>query len=64
MPLQSIAPQNSWLGWRFFEGLQNENEGNEDKNNNRDLNCTMDEIDRDGENNTQRLYRCCSNCAV
>ena len=64
MPLQSIAPQNSWLGWRFSEGLQNKNEGNEDKNNNRDLNCTMDKIDRDGENNTQRLYMCCSNCAV
>ena len=25
------------------------------------LNCTMDKIDRDGENKTQRLYRCCSN---
>ena len=29
-----------------------------------DLNCTMDKIDRDGENKTQRLYRCCSNCAL
>ena len=25
------------------------------------LNCTMDKIDRDGENKKQRLYRSCSN---
>ena len=29
-----------------------------------DLNCAMDKIDRDGENKTQRLYRCCSNFAL
>ena len=29
-----------------------------------DLNCTMDKIDRDGENKTQRLYRRCSNYAL
>ena len=49
----------------FFEGLQNymqnKNEGNENKTILRDLNFTMDKIDRDGENKTQRLYRCCSN---
>ena len=28
------------------------------------LNCTMDKIDRDGENKTQRIYRCCSNYAL
>ena len=28
------------------------------------LNCTMDKIDRDGENKTQRLHRCCSNYAL
>ena len=28
------------------------------------LNCTMDKIDRVGENKTQRLYRCCSNYAL
>ena len=53
---------------RFFEGLQNymqnKNEGNENKIMLGDLNCTMDKIDRDGENKTQRLYRCCSNCAL
>ena len=27
------------------------------------LNCTKDKIDRDGENKTQRLHRCCSNYA-
>ena len=35
MSLQGIAPENSWLGGRFFEGLrnymQNNNEGNENK---------------------------------
>ena len=53
---------------RFFEGLQNymqnKNEGNENKIMLGDLNCTMDKIDRDGENKTQRLYRCCSNYAL
>ena len=40
--------------------MQNKNEGNENKIMLGVLNCTMDEIDRDGENKTQRLYRCCS----
>ena len=35
MSLQGIAPENSWLGWRLFEGLQNcmqnKNEVNEKK---------------------------------
>ena len=29
-----------------------------------DLNFTMDKIDRDGENKTQRLYWCCFNYAL
>ena len=41
--------------------MQNKNEGNENKIMLGDLNCTMDKIDRDGENKTQILYRCCSN---
>ena len=41
--------------------MQNKNERNENKIMLGDLNCTMDKIDRDGENKTQRLYRCCSN---
>ena len=40
--------------------MQNKNEGNENKIILGGLNCTMDKIDRDGENKTQRLYRCCS----
>ena len=53
---------------RFFEGLQNylqnKNEGNENKIMLGDLRGTMDKIERDGENKTQRLYRCCSNYAL
>ena len=69
MPLQGIAAEDSWLGWGdFFEGLesymQNKNEGNENKVIHGDVNCTMDEIDRDGKNQTQRLHRCCSNYAL
>ena len=59
MPLQGIAPENNWLAGRFFEGLQNymqnKNEGNENEIMFGDLNCTMDKIDRDGENKTKRL---------
>ena len=40
------------------------NEGNENNIVLGDLNCTMDKIDRDSENKTQRLYRCCSNYAL
>ena len=44
--------------------MQNKNEGNESKIMLGVLLCTMDKIDRDGENKTQRLYRCCSNYAL
>ena len=44
--------------------MQNENEGNEDKIMLGDLNCTMNKIDRDDENKTQRLCRCCSSYAL
>ena len=44
--------------------MQNKNEGNENKIILGDLNCIMDKIDRDGENKTQRLYRCCSSYAL
>ena len=53
---------------RFFKGLQNymenKNEGNKKKIILGDFNCTMDKLDRYGGNKTQRLYRCCSNCAL
>ena len=29
-----------------------------------DFNCTMNKMNRDGENKTQTLYRCCSNYAL
>ena len=49
----------------FFEGLQNSMQNKNEENENKIilgyLNCTMDKIDRNGENKTQRLYRCCSN---
>ena len=41
--------------------MENKNEGNEDKIILGGFNCLMDKIDRDGENNTQRLYKYCSN---
>ena len=44
--------------------MQNKNEGNENKIMLEILNCTMNKIDRDGENKTQRLYRFCSNYAL
>ena len=47
---------------RFFERLQNyianKCEGNESKIIFGDFNITMDKMDRDGGNKTQRLYRC------
>ena len=47
----------------FFDGLQN---CMENKNEGKqiilgDFNCTMDKIDSDDENKTQRLHRCCFN---
>ena len=44
--------------------MQNKNEGNENKIMLGDLNCTMDKIERDGENKTQRLYKSYSNYAL
>ena len=67
VPLQGIAPENSWLEGHVFEELQNYMQNKNEGNGNKiisDLNCTMDKIDRDGENKTQRLYRCCSNYAL
>ena len=52
VPLQGIAPENRWLGGAFWKDY---------KTMLGDLYCTVDKIDRDGENKTKRLYRCCSN---
>ena len=65
---QDIEPGNSWTGGRFFEGLQdymeNKDKGNENKIILEDFNCTMDEMDREGENKRQRPYKCCSSYAL
>ena len=68
MSLQGIAPENSWLEGAFLKDYkiickkkEKKKEGNENKIILGDLNCTMDKINRDGENKIQRLYRCCSN---
>ena len=37
--------------------MENKNEGSKNKIMHGDLNCTMDKIDRDGENKTKILYR-------
>ena len=44
--------------------MQNKNEGNKNKIMLGNVNCTIDKIDRDGENKTQRLYRYCSSYAL
>ena len=44
--------------------MENKNGQNEKKIIVGDFNCTMDKINRDGENKTQRLYKCCSNYAL
>ena len=64
---QSIVPGNSWTGGHFSEGLQNYTENKDKGNENKileDFNCTMDKMDRDGENKTQRLCWCCSSYAL
>ena len=69
-PLQGIAPENSWLGGFFLKDYEiickkkKEIEGNENKIMLGDLNYTMDEIDRDGENKTLRLCGCCFRYAL
>ena len=52
------------LFWRTTKLYANKNEGNGNKIILGDLNCAIDKIDRDGENKTQILYRCCSNYAL
>ena len=65
MPLQGITPGNSWLGGISLKvKMENRNKGNENKIILGDFNCSMDKMDRDGENKTQRLYWFCSNYAL
>ena len=44
--------------------MENKNGRNENKIILRDLNCTMDKLDKDREYKTQRLYRCCYKYAM
>ena len=44
--------------------MANKNEGRENKIILEEFNCAMDKLDRDGENKTQRLYRCSSYYAL
>ena len=44
--------------------MENQNKGNENKIMLGDFNYTVDQMDRDLENKTQRLYRCCFNYAL
>ena len=44
--------------------MHNKNEGNDNKIMFGDLNYTMDRIERNRENKTQRLYKCCSNYSL
>ena len=67
VPLRGIARGNNWLEGASLKGYKiicKKNEGNENKIILGDLNCTMDKIDKDSENKTQRLYRCSSNYAL
>ena len=65
IPLQGIAPGNSWLevislkDYKIIWTIKNE--GNENEMILGDFNCTMDKMDRVFENKTQILYRCCFN---
>ena len=44
--------------------MRNENDGDKDKIMIGGFNCTVDIMDRDGGNKTQRIYRCCFNYAM
>ena len=68
MPLQGIAPRNSWTGGVSLKDykiyMENKNKGNESKIILEDFNCIMDKMDRNGENKPERLYWCCSSYAL
>ena len=67
----TISGHNTWeqlAREHFFEGLQNYMENKSDENENKiifgDFNSAIDKMDKDGRNETQRLYRCGSNYAL
>ena len=54
MPLQDIAPGNSWLGGVSLKNyMKSKNEGNENKIIVECFHCTMDKMDSDGGSKTQ-----------
>ena len=64
MPLQSIAPGISWLGGVSLKDYKIVWKIKIREMKTKDFNCTMDKMDQHGENEIQRLYRCCSYYAV
>ena len=68
MSLQAITPGNSWLGsipGKGYKIIWNKKiEGNDNKIILGDFNFAMDKINKEGRNETQRLYRCDSKNAL
>ena len=64
MHLQGITPRNSWTGGKIQNYMENKNKENENKIIFEDFNCTMDKMDRDGENKTQILLVMLQLCLV
>ena len=62
-PLQVTAGQGYFFK-RQQNYMKNKNKGNGNKIILRDYNCTMDKMDMDGGNKTQKFYRCCPNYAL
>ena len=67
LPLQGIAPGNNCLGGvslKDYKIIQKIKKGNENQIILGDFNCTMDKLNRDAGNKTQRICRCCSNYSL
>ena len=63
LSFRGIAPGKSWIGdvsLKDYKTLWKKNKGNENKIILEDFNCTMDKMDKKGENKTKILYLCCS----
>ena len=59
MPIQGIVPGN-----RIQNHMENKNTGYENKIIVADFNCTVDKMDSDGGDKTQKIHSCCSNYAL
>ena len=63
LPFRGIAPGESWIGdvsLKDYKTLWKKNKGDENKIILEDFNCTMNKMDKNGENKTNILYLCCS----